>query len=172
MDITYSAHPVRMYSKTSLAVDTSSLMILAADVCTSDNADVKRLPFIVDDLKISGLRIGCVLADKGYDSEVAHRYIRENLDCKTMIPLRKTEPAKLGRLETRTRGFYRGLMKYTFDPAVYKRRSMVETVNSMIKRKMSDIVYGRSERTREIEILCRCVAHNVMRKMTLDVKEV
>jgi hypothetical protein len=37
---------------------------------------------------------------------------------------------------------------------------------------MSDTVYGRSEETREIEILCRCVAHNVMRKMTLDVKEV
>ena len=171
MSITYSSGPVRGYCKASLAVDTNTLTVLAADICASNNSDVKRLPYLIDDLKGVGFSISCMTADKGYDSEYAHRYIRENLGCVTMIPLRKTEPARLecSKRRTRARGFFRGLMKIFFDPEIYKKRSMVETVNSMIKRNMSDIVRGRNDVSREVEVLCRCAAHNVMRVMDLGV---
>jgi len=41
--------------------------------------------------------------------------------------------------------------------------SQVETANSMVKRKMGDTVYGRSEEARHKEILFRCIAHNIRR---------
>jgi len=88
------------------------------------------------------------------------------MNAEAFIPLRrKTEPAKLGRKETSTSGFNRGRMKFFFDKEVYDLRSQVETVNSMIKRKMSDTVYGRSEHTRHKEVLLRCIAHNARRLM-------
>ena len=170
----YSETSVRGYSKTTLAVDTGSLMILSADVCFSDIPDVKRIPNIVDDLKDAGFSISYVVADKGYDSDDVHRCIRENLRCGTMIPLRKmAEPARLNcsKRRTKARGFFRGLMKLFFDPNIYKKRSMVETVNSMIKRNMSDVVHGHNDRMRCIEIICRCIAHNVMRMITFNVVE-
>jgi transposase len=168
-DMRYSLANVRDYSKMSLMIDTSSLMIMSADVCPSNMPDVKRLTYLVDDAKETGFSVSYVVADKGYDSENAHRYIRENLRCETMIPIRrKSEPAKTGAKRTRTEGFHRGLMKFNFNAEIYRKRSLVETVNSMIKRNMSDTVYGKNERTRCIEIVCRCVAHNVMRIMDLN----
>jgi len=169
--IEYSISSVRGYVKTSIAVDTSTLVVLAADVCPSNVSDVRRLPSLVDDMKEAGYDVKCVVADKGYDSEAAHRYVRENLGCETMIPVRRNEPAVTGSSRTRTSGFYRGLMKFFFDPIVYGKRPKVETVNSMIKRKMSGTVYGKNDGTRSIEVLCRCVAHNVRRIMDLGAAE-
>jgi len=54
-------------------------------------------------------------------------------------------------------------MKFFFNKEAYDRRSQVETVNSMVKRKMGDTVYGRSEASRHKEILFRCIAHNIRR---------
>ncbi|MCL2786216.1 MAG: IS5 family transposase [Methanomassiliicoccaceae archaeon] len=169
--VAYSGAPVRGYEKMTLAVDTGTCAILAADSCASNTADVKRLPFVVDDMREAEYNVRCVLADKGYDSEQAHRYVRENLQCETFIPMRrKSEPAKTNSSRTRTSGFYRGLMKFFFDPVTYRRRSIVETVNSMFKRKMSDIVYGRTPWARSVEVLCRCIAHNIRRMFSLGVK--
>jgi transposase len=167
----YSLVNVKGYSKTSISVDTSSLVILSVDVCPSNMADVTRLPYLIDDMRDAGYGVRYVVADKGYDSENVHRYIRENLKCETMIPVRrKSEPAKTNSSRTRTSGFYRVLKNFNFNADIYRKRSLVETVNSMIKRNMSDTVYGRSDQTRCVEIVCRCVAHNIMRIMDLNVE--
>ncbi|MCL2786532.1 MAG: IS5 family transposase [Methanomassiliicoccaceae archaeon] len=169
--MTYSEAPVRGYEKMTIAVDTSTLSILAADSCSSNISDYKRIGPIADDMEKAGYDVKCVIADKGYDSEQVHRYLREHLHCETLIPARKmSEPAVSGSKRRRTSGFYRGLMKFFFDPVTYKRRSIVESVNSMIKRKMSDVVYGRTPRSRHAEVLCRCIAHNIRRMLSLGVK--
>ena len=124
----------RGYTKVSLAVCVHSKTILAVDTVNTRAADITRLNTLVDKLSELNNPISCVLADKGYDSEYAHRYIRERLNAESIIPVRDmSRPAKLGRKETRTSGFYRGLMKFFFDKGRYNMRSIVETVNSMIK---------------------------------------
>jgi len=83
-----------------------------------------------------------------------------------MIPLRNmAEPSANGRVKAR--GFGRGLMRTGFDRAVYNSISQVETVNSMVKRKTGDVVYGRTEAARHREVLFKCIAHNIRRLMDL-----
>lgn len=50
---------------------------------------------------------------------------------------------------------YRGL-----DKATYALRCLVETVNSMVKRKMGDVVYGKTPAIMAKEIKFACIAHN------------
>jgi Transposase DDE domain. len=163
--ITYAGSSVKGFSKTSLAVDTSSKMILACDCVDSDHADVKRMSYIVDDLVDGGFKIKYIVADKGYDAEYVHADIRERLNAKAFIPIRKWEQARIETSKVRTTGFNRGMMKFFFDKDVYDQRCQVETVNSMIKRKMGDTVYGKTELSRHKEILLRCIAHNIRRFM-------
>jgi len=169
--MTYSEAPVRGYEKMTIAVDTSTLSILAADSCPSNVSDFRCIEPVADDMREAGYDVRCVIADKGYDSEQVHRYLREHLNCETLIPVRRmSEPAVSGSKRRRTSGFYRGLMKFFFDPVTYKRRLIVESVNSMIKRKMGDVVYGRTQWSRRVEILCRCISHNIRGMFMLGVK--
>jgi len=39
-------------------------------------------------------------------------------------------------------------------------RAISETVNSMVKRVLGDVLDGRSEGTRHSEMMFRCIAHN------------
>lgn len=58
-----------------------------------------------------------------------------------VIPARNKEP-KSARQASRNvpKGWFRRQMFQDFDKAVYALRCLVETVNSMVKRKMGDIV--------------------------------
>jgi hypothetical protein len=125
------------------------------------------MTYLIDDLAESAFSISFVVADKGYDAEYVHREIRERLHAETMIPLRNMAKPSKGESTKKARGFYRGVMKHCFDKGIYSRRSQIETVNSMIKRKMGDVVYGRSETSRHKEVLFRCIAHNLRRLIDL-----
>jgi hypothetical protein len=52
-------------------------------------------------------------------------------------------------------------MFHDFDKAVFALRCLVETVNSMVKRKMGDLVYGKTLASMAREIRFACIAHNV-----------
>jgi len=152
---------VRGYTKVSLAVCVHTKTILAADTVNTRTADITRLNVIVDKLRESNMPISHVLADKGYDSEHAHRYIRENLNAESIIPVRDmAEYARAGSKERPVSGFYRGRMKFFFDHETYNMRSIVETVNSMIKGVLGEILDGRNEETRHSETMFRCIVHN------------
>ena len=157
----------RGFSKASFAVDTNTKMILACDCVDSNHADVKRITYLIDDLAGSEFSISYVVADKGYDAEYVHKEIWERLDAKTMIPIRNMSKPSKGDTSKKARGFNRRLMGCNFDKTAYNRRPLVETVNSMIKRKMGDVVYGKNEASRHKEVLFRCIAHNIRRLMDL-----
>jgi transposase len=159
----------KRFAKASFAVDADTKMILACDCVDSRHADVKRFRFLVDDLVNGEFEIKYVVADKGYDAEYVHVDIRERLKAGSFIPIRKIEPARVEGSRVKTSGFNRARMKFFFDETIYNKRSQVETVNSMIKRKMGDTVNGRTEGSRHKEILFRCIAHNIRRLM--DVKQ-
>ena len=60
------------------------------------------------------------------------------------------------------RGRYRRLMKVRFDRAAYRRRSQVETVISMIKRRQGAHVHGRSYHSQCRDLRLLVLTHNVM----------
>ena len=80
--------------------------------------------------------IGLVLADAEFDSEANHRHIRGVLSAHSIIPAR------------RLRGVPEGAMRYqmyrAFPRQLYGPRAKVETVFSVIKRKLSAKAPGRS----------------------------
>ena len=157
---------VRDFAKVTLAVDVDSKAVLACDVVTSHAADVKRLVPVLALVKDSGIPVWALLADKGYDSEQAHRDAREILGggLVTQIPVRRCEP-KLARQACRNypHGCWRYRQQRDFDPQLYALRSAVECVNSMLKRKMGDTVHGRSLAAQAREIKCTVIAHNIRR---------
>ena len=134
---------VRDFAKATLVADVKSFAVISCDVVDSHHADVKRFAPVLETASNSDMNISKVVADKGYDSEQAHTDARGILgpDIETVIPARNKEP-KSARQASRNvpKGWFRRQMFQDFDKAVYALRCLVETVNSMVKRKMGDIV--------------------------------
>ena len=155
---------VRDFAKASFAVDTKSLVIIACDVASSRCGDVKRFSPLLEKVTGTGVGVSKVLADKGYDSEQAHEDARRILgeDVETVIPVRKKEPKSVKTAwRSVPKGWYRRAMYRDFDADTYAFRSLVETVNSMVKRKMGDTVYGKTLASMAREIKFACIAHNI-----------
>jgi transposase len=152
---------VRGYTKVSLAVCVRTKTILAVDTVGSRAADVKRLRHIIEDLASSGISVDHVLADKGYDAEYAHEMIRDLLDAEAIIPARDDGDTPIHRMFGPNRKrMRRELTEGSGKMAAYRKRCLVETVNSMVKRVLGEVLSGRSEETRHSETMFRCIAHN------------
>jgi hypothetical protein len=81
--------------------------------------------------------IGLVLADAEFDSERNHTYIRKRLGAQSVIP------AKRGKKTWRIHGV-RAEMRRAFPRRLYRRRSLIESLFSSVKRKLSARAPGRS----------------------------
>jgi hypothetical protein len=82
-------------------------------------------------------RIGLVLADAEFDSERNHTYIGQKLGGQSVIP------AKRGKKTWSIHGV-RAQMRRTFPSRLYRRRALIESVFSSVKRKLSARSPGRS----------------------------
>jgi len=102
-----------------------------------------------------------IIGDKGYDSEENH-VIAKRHDLLAIIPVRnKDVPIH------RTKGENRKRMKKHL-PDEYKRRPIVETVHSAIKRKSGSFVRSRIPGLAEKEIALKIIAYNIRRIITLN----
>ena len=73
--------------------------------------------------------LSIVVADKGYDSEANHEFVREEPDAVSIMPARyKDVPV------WRTHGRYGKQMKRGFYTCLYRQRNKNETMLSVIKR--------------------------------------
>lgn len=153
---------VRDYTKATFVGDVESKAIIACDVSPSNVHDSKRFEPALRLAKETGINIVKILADKGYDSERSHEIAKEIFgpDIDTQIPLRECE--KTPRQKTvYNKGKNRRDMKRRFDKPTFRMRAIIETINSMIKRKMGDTVRGKNMKSVELEIKFKCLAHNV-----------
>jgi hypothetical protein len=101
-------------------------------------------------------RIGLVLADPEFDSERNHTYIRRHLGARSVFP------AKRGKKTWRVRGV-RAEMLRAFPRKVYRRRALIETLFSSVKRKLSAQAPGRSLRTQMLQALLLGLSFNLYR---------
>ena len=153
---------VRQHIKLTLVIDARTMTILSMLTTLGPGPDVQLLRPAVSKAIGHGTVIETVVADKGYDSESNRRFIVHELRAEAHIPLRNVK-----RTGENSQGFYRRRQLRVFDETRYRRRALVETVNSMLKR-LSAVVRSRSERSQYIELALRAVAHNARQAVMLD----
>jgi hypothetical protein len=152
----------RIYAKLSIGAD-----LLKQIICTiklrraptrHDNVDLR--PIITRMSKI--LPLSVVTADKGYDSEDNHLFVREELHALSVIPARY-EHVPIWR----TDGRYRKQMKRGYSKLLYNQRNKDETIVSVIKRLFGEHLTSRLTRTQNRELVFRCITYNMHRLTNL-----
>src|SRR3984893_9388379 len=101
-------------------------------------------------------RIGLVLADAEFDSERNHTYIRQQLGAQSLIP------AKRGKKTWRIHAV-RAQMHQASPRRIYRRRALIESLFSSVKRKLSARAPGRSLRTQKRQALLLGLSFNLYR---------
>ena len=144
------------WPKLAIIADTQTHVILTALPTDGPSSDSKHFKETLERLPIT-FSIETLLADAGYDSEKNHVLAHELYGIKTVIPPRIGNPSK-----TLPKKHYRRQMALHFDRDSYRHRTQVETVMSMIKRNLGDTLSGRSEESRNSEMLLLTITHNLM----------
>jgi len=133
--------------KATLLIDVVSLKILDTHCTTTRRHDTKIvLPLV----KKHRLRILC--ADMGYDDSKVRRTLR----------IRGVRPLIPHREFMNKHKYWNSLM----NKKLYHKRSLSETVNSVIKRKYSDTLYSKNWRSQFKEMILLCIVYNIDRKIT------
>ena len=144
----------RHYLKWLVVADVDRQIILAQRARHGPRCDTRALPSLVDAASRT-LPIGLVLADAEFDSEANHRHIRERLKAHSVIP---TNPRR-GIPE----GAIRNQMYRAFPQKEYGQRAKIETVFSVVKRKLSSRAPGRSLTTQIRQALLLGLTYNLYR---------
>jgi hypothetical protein len=98
--------------------------------------------------------VGLVLADAEFDSERNHRHVRDVVGAASIIP------AKRGKADWKITGV-RAQMRRRFPRRRYSQRAQVESVFSVVKRKLSAKAPGRSSETQRRQAMLLGVAYNI-----------
>lgn len=145
---------IRTHIKSSVTVDTGNQIVVSGRARKSHRNDIIDFNELVT--RASKLvSIEYLVADKGYDSEASHVLVR-NLGAKAIIPVRNIE-------RRRIIGRYRRRCAEEFDEQTYHRRSLNETVFSVVKRTMGSYLQSRSLGLQTKEVCLRYVMYNLHR---------
>jgi IS5 family transposase len=145
----------RRWLKWLVVVDTDHQVVLAQEACSGPyNGSAMLRPLVDAAHEVTPL--GLVLADAEFDSEQNHRHVRERLAAASVIP------ANRGKATWRVQG-HRAKMRAAFPRQLYRRRALVESVFSAVKRKLSARAPGRSLETQRRQALLLGLAYNLYR---------
>jgi len=147
--------PWRHWLKWLAVVDLKRQLILAQSARQAPWNDCANLPGLVAQAHAQ-TPIGCVLADAEFDSERNHTFVRQQLHALSIIP------AKRGK-KTWTIHGVRAQMRADFPRKKYCRRSLIETVFSVAKRKLSCRAPGRCLLTQRRQALLLGLTYNLYR---------
>jgi IS5 family transposase len=137
-----------------IVVDLERKIILAQSARQAPWNDCATLPVLVGQAS-QQTPIGCVLADAEFDSERNHTFCREQLKAESIIPAK--------RFTSRKATGVRKQMRENFPRHQYCRRSLVESVFSAVKRKLSCRAPGRTISTQSRQALLLGLAFNLYR---------
>ena len=147
--------PWRHWLKWVVAVDLDQQFVLSQLARRGPWNDCANLPPVVEAAS-QQTRIGLLLADAEFDSERNHTYIRKRLGAQSVIP------AKRGKKTWRVHGV-RAEMRRAFPQRLYRRRSLIESLFSSVKRKLSARAPGRSLRMQMRQALLLGLSFNLYR---------
>lgn len=150
-ETTYTRFP-----KVGIVIDRDSYLVLSGIPSWGPSPDILHFRSALRGaLKRKSLH--CIVADAGYDAEHAHQFAREECNIESIIPNRIGRPTT--KLPT---GMYRRLMATHFKKKLYGQRWNIETVNSVIKRRLGSFLRSRSYWAQMREMLFRLFTYNVM----------
>src|ERR1700687_183614 len=147
--------PWRHWLKWGVAVDLDPQCVVAQSARPGPWNDCANFPAVVG-AAAEQTRIGLVLADAEFDSERNHTYIRRELGAQSVIP------AKRGKKTWGIHGV-RAEMRRAFPRRLYRRRSLIETLFSSVKRNLSARAPGRSLCTQRRQPLLLGLSFNLYR---------
>lgn len=137
----------RQYVKLSIAINTETQMICsqkARIAPANDNRD-----FIPVLKKIQCKKITMVCADKGYDSKKNRKFVYRKLHAWPNIPKRKTTGENY--------------LTRMYSEKTYHQRSKVETVFSVMKKRMTSALKAKTFKTQKLELAYKSLAYNIRR---------
>jgi hypothetical protein len=151
-DRTYAHYP-----KVVFVVDCASHMILSTVPGRGPATDLVQFGRAFTQA-VRRARIEVLLADADFDAEWLHMSVRSH-GTRTIIPPKRGRPS-----DKPPTGRWRRVMKQRFArlKRKYGQRWQVETVNSMIKRRLGSALRARIEANQFREITLRAITHNVM----------
>lgn len=142
--------------KLHICVGTATRAITAVKV--TSEGDCPQLPELTE-RTMQGFDVREMSADKAYSSKENHDAL-EKFGVEAFIPFRINAV-----IDPKRPAWSRALSEFIFNPdkflAHYHRRSIVETVNSMIKRKLGAAVRSKLPTTQINEVLAKCLLHNL-----------
>ncbi len=116
--------------------------------------DCATLPILVSQAH-EHAPIGCVLADVEFDSERNHTYCREQLQAQSIIPAKRHSSCRASGVRLQ--------MRENFPTEQYGKPSLIESVFSAVKRKLSCRAPGRTLHTQSRQALWLGLAFNLYR---------
>ena len=146
--------PWKHWLKWLTVVDVDRQLILAQSARQGPWNDCANLPSLVAEAH-RHTPVGCVLADAEFDSERNHTFCRQQLKADSIIPAK--------RFTSRRATGVRGQMRENFPRERYAKRSLIETVFSVAKRKLSCRATGRTVAMQTRQALLLGVAYNLYR---------
>jgi hypothetical protein len=146
--------PWKHWLKWLTVVDVDRQLILAQSARQGPWNDCANLPSLVAEAH-RHTPVGCVLADAEFDSERNHTFCRQQLQADSIIPAK--------RFTSRRATGVRGQMRENFPRDRYARRSLIETVFSVAKRKLSCRAPGRTVTMQTRQALLLGVTYNLYR---------
>ena len=161
----YSMRTGRQESRKSIVqsiatVNTTNLSIASHHSCIKwghENTFFKPLVYAAS----KKLDIRYVLGDKAYDSELNHEWVSNTIGARSIIPV------KIGWKNGTVNGYYRKLLAKRINCRIYHRRSLVETVFSMVKRRFGSTLQSRLPVQQNKEVGLMCVVFNVYRRVSM-----
>ncbi len=144
------------YPKLGVLVDCANHFILGYLTDQGPKPDIRDLEPTLRQTS-PHVRLEWLTADAGYDSESNHRLCREQHGIRSLIPPKHGRPT-----DKPAKGRYRRLMQTHFDKSRYGQRWQVETVVSMIKRRLGSATSGRSYWARRRDLMLMVLTHNIM----------
>ena len=139
----------KRYMKLSIAIDADKQLIMNYKIRRKLRHDTKDFKYLLKDLNIKQ-----VVADKGYDDHKLRRFVINKLKALPIIPVRNYN------------NFYGYLNQHRkINGKDYHKRSKVETVFSVIKRKYGSVLKNRSYVTQKVELTSKLIAYNLDRKL-------
>lgn len=145
--------PWRYWLKWIVVVETKHQLLLAQIAKRGPYNDCALLRPLVD-IAHEVMPACLVLADGEFDSERNHKHIREVHHMNSVIP------AKRGKKTWHLKGI-RAQMKSNFPAKKYSQRNLIETVFSVVKRKLSARAPGHSLATQALQALILGLAYNL-----------
>lgn len=146
----------RTFAKLGIIACCATHMVLSMCRGTGPRPDVDELVPLIEHFVPNAVPEQ-LLADAGYDSEMNHELLRDEMKIDSLIP------AKIGRpTDKLPAGGYRFQMQTDFDDEAYGQRWQVETVMFMFKRHQGEAVTARKQDTRHRELGLTVLTHNIM----------